>query len=66
MADQILKDRMNRKLGTIKTSSTGVQTLYNAMNIKLGEYDPRTNTTKDRRGMRVGSGNLLTTLLDKK
>ena len=28
MADQVLRDKMNRKLGVIKTDARGVQTLY--------------------------------------
>ena len=64
MADQIvLRDRMNRKLGTIKTDSSGVQTLYDPMNRRKGSYDPRANVTKDAMGRRIGKGNLLTTLL---
>lgn len=63
MADQVLKDRLNRRLGVIKTDSRGVQTLYNAMNIRKGTYDPSTNTTRDSMNRIVGKGNLLTTLL---
>ena len=63
MADQILKDKMNRKLGVIKTDSRGVQTLYNPMNHKLGTYDPKLDVTKDKMNRKIGKGNLLTTLL---
>lgn len=63
MADQILRDKMNRKLGVIKTDSRGIQTLYDAMNRKKGVYDPKTNTTKDAMNRMIGKGNLLATLL---
>ncbi len=63
MADQILRDKMNRKLGAIKTDSRGVQTLYDAMNRKKGVYDPKTNATKDAMNRMIGKGNLLATLL---
>lgn len=63
MADQILRDKMNRKIGVIKTDSRGVQTIYDAMNRKKGIYDPKTNTTKDTMNRTIGKGNLLVTLL---
>ncbi len=64
MADQILKDRMNRKIGVIKTDSRGVQTIYDKLNRKLGSYDPKTDVTKDRLNRKIGKGNLLVTLLE--
>ena len=63
MTDQVLRDKMNRKLGVIRTDARDVQTLYDARNRKMGTFDPRTNTTKDRMNRVVGKGNLLTTLL---
>ena len=62
MADQILRDKMNRKIGVIKTDTRGVQSLYDAMNKKKGTYDPHTNVTRDTMNRMVGKGNLLTTL----
>lgn len=63
MADQTLRDKMNRKIGVIKTDSRGVQTIYDAMNRKKGIYDPKTNVTKDTMNRTIGKGNLLVTLL---
>lgn len=63
MADQILRDKMNRKIGVIKTDSRGVQTIYDAMNRKKGIYDPKINTTKDAMNRTIGKGNLLVSLL---
>ena len=37
--------------------------IRDARGAKKGEYDPATNTTRDDRGSKVGTGNLLTTLL---
>lgn len=62
MADQVIKDRMNKKIGVIKTDSRGVQTAYTPMNKKLGTYDPKTDVTKDAVGRRIGKGNTLMTL----
>lgn len=64
MADVILRDRMNRRIGYIRTDSSGVQTIYDASNRRKGTYDPKTNVTRDAMNRRVGTGNLLTMLLD--
>ena len=63
MADQILKDNKGNIIGIITTSLTGIQTLKDAKGISKGTYDPKSNTTKDTRGQKVGSGNVLITLL---
>ena len=39
------------------------QVLFDGSGRLLGEYDPGSNTTRDSHGRRVGTGNLLTTLL---
>lgn len=63
MADQILRDKANHRIGVIKTDTRGVQTIYDAANHRLGIYDPKTNVTRDKANRLVGKGNLLTTLL---
>ena len=63
MEDQVLRDRMNRRLGVIKTDARGIQTLYDAMNRRKGTYDPKTNVTRDTMNRMIGTGNLLATLL---
>ena len=63
MKEQLLRDKMNRKIGVIKTDTRGVQSLYDAMNRKKGYYDPHTNATRDTANRMIGKGNLLTTLL---
>lgn len=61
--DQILKDKMNRKLGVIKTDSQGREILYDTMNIKKAIYDPQKNVTLDTMNRIIGKGNLLTKIL---
>ena len=66
MADQVLKDSKGHKIGTILTASNGKQPIKDSKGHKKGTYDPKTNKTKDERGHSVGTGNLLTTLLQTK
>lgn len=63
MATQDLRDRNGSKIGQIETRSDGVQVLRDKNGSKLGEYNPRDNTTRNKNGGKVGTGNLLTTLL---
>lgn len=58
----MLKDKRGNKIGEIREQS-GKQVIYDPRGNRKGEYDPKTNVTKDARGNRVGQGNLLTTLL---
>lgn len=61
---EILKDRYGTKIGEVRTSVDGRKTeIYDRYGSKLGSYDGR--NTYDRRGTKVGSGNLLTSLLSK-
>ena len=59
----VLRNASAQVLGTIETTSSGVQELRNARRQLLGSYDPRTNQTRDAAGRFIGTGNLLTTLL---
>jgi hypothetical protein len=60
MAAEVLKDRLGRKIGEIRTNGSK-QEIYDRLGRKLGYYDGK--YTYDRLGRKVGSGNLLTTLL---
>lgn len=60
---QKLKDRSGMTIGSIETQPDGSLVIKDASGMPKGYYDPKTNVTKDRTGMRVGEGNLLTTLL---
>ena len=63
MADHILKDKQNRLVGRIRTTSGGVLEIRDASNRLKGKYDPKTNITRDARNLEVGKGNWLSALL---
>ena len=58
----ILKNSRGFKIGEILEIGN-ILIVKDASGFKKGEYDPRTNITKDVLGRVVGTGNLLTTLL---
>lgn len=60
--DQILRDAHGKKLGTIKQEN-GKEVIRNANGKKLGSYDANNNTTRDANGRKIGTGNILTSLL---
>ena len=62
MASQVLRDKHGVKMGEIKEIS-GKLVIFDKRNVRMGEYDPKTNVTRDSHGVTVGQGNLLTTLL---
>ena len=63
MSEQILKNKMGNKIGSIKTHPDGKQELKSKLGNKLGTFDPKTNETRNKMGNKIGAGNLLTTLL---
>jgi hypothetical protein len=63
MADQQIRDNMNRLMATVKTLSTGKQEIRDAQNRMLGTYDPRTNETRDAMNRLVAKGNVLSSLI---
>lgn len=66
MAREVLRDPLGQILGTIETTSNGNQKLKDYVGKTLGTYDKKTNTTRNYLGQLVGTGNLLTTLLNRK
>jgi hypothetical protein len=62
MANQVLKDKRGIRIGEISERS-GKFIIRDAKGIKKGEFDPKTNVTRNAMGQKVGTGNLLTTLL---
>jgi hypothetical protein len=62
MATQILRDSRGVKIGEIQEQGSYL-IIRDARGVKKGEYDTRNNTTYNERGVRIGTGNLLTTLL---
>lgn len=63
MSEQTLRDRRGTVIGSIKEAN-GKLVLRDARGTIRGEYDPRTNQTRNDRGTVIGSGNLLGTLLN--
>jgi hypothetical protein len=63
MAEQILRDSKGHTIGKIYTANDGVQTIRDARGHIAGSYDPKSNATRDAKGHKIGTGNLLTTLL---
>jgi hypothetical protein len=62
MSNQVLRDSRGVKIGEIMEFG-GKLIIRDARGVKKGDYDPKTNITRDARGAKVGTGNLLTTLL---
>lgn len=63
MSDQMLRDKNLNLIARLKTNLDGTIEIRDKNMNFLGKYDPRTNETRDKNGMRVGIGNLLTTLI---
>lgn len=62
MTDQFIRDRAGNSMGKI-TEFGGKFWIHDARGNRLGQYDPKINVTFDANGNRIGTGNLLTTLL---
>lgn len=60
--DQVLRDKKGVKIGVIKEEGHYL-VIRDNKGVKKGYYDPKTNITRDRTGKKVGTGNLLTTLI---
>ena len=63
MADQQIRDRHNKLLGTIKTRSDGKLEIRDSHNQMLGIYDPKKNETRDSHNSLVAKGNVLSSFL---
>jgi len=62
MANQNLRDKKGVKIGEIQESS-GKLVIRGARGVIKGEYSPKTNTSPNEKGVKVETGNLLTTFL---
>jgi len=64
MAEQRLTDRQHRTTGYIETQSNGVKRLMDSQRRTLGFYEPDKDRTTDSQHRLVGSGDILTSLLE--
>lgn len=62
MATQFLRDSSGNLLGKIEDFG-GKYWIYDSHGTSLGKFDPKINVTFDKSGNRIGTGNLLTTLI---
>jgi hypothetical protein len=63
MATEYLRDDHYHIIGSIETDSHGKQVARDARFVRLGEYDPRTDQTRDASFRVVGMGNQLSALI---
>ena len=63
MAVDYLRDDHYHIIGSIETESSGKQIARDAHYHRVGEYDPRTNQTRDDHFRIVGTGNQLAGLI---
>ena len=61
---QTLRDRNNIIIGFIETDSNGLLKLIDRKDKILGFYDPKKDMTTNRLGIKVGTGNLLPSLIE--
>jgi hypothetical protein len=61
----VLKDKRGVKVGEIRDGSGGKLSIYDARGVRLGDYDPKSDVTRDARGVKVSQGNTLASLLVK-
>ena len=59
---EVLRDGRGNRIGEIETVN-GKQILPDRHRNRLGEFNPKSNLTRDHNGNRIGMGNLLVTLL---
>jgi hypothetical protein len=64
MNRRTLKDNQFRTIGFVDTDANGKETLRDPQFRIKGYYDPKTNQTKDAQFRLIGTGNILTSLLD--
>jgi len=62
VAREVLKDSHGVKVGTLDNGVSTI-TAYNPQGVKVGHYDKAHNITYAAGGRKVGTGNLLTSLL---
>lgn len=63
MSKKYIRDNNYRVIGSIDTISSGKQVGYDANFRRVGEYDPKTDKTRDSNFRMVGTGNQLPVLI---
>ncbi|SDH55575.1 hypothetical protein SAMN04487926_105281 [Paraburkholderia steynii] len=63
MAIEYLRDDQYHIIGTIETESSGKQIARDAHYHRVGEYDPRSDLTRDSHYRIIGTGNQLSSLI---
>ena len=63
MTTEYLRDDHFRVIGSIETNAAGKQVGRDAKFRRVGEYDPRTNQTRDQQYRVAGTGNLLAAMI---
>ena len=62
MSSTVLRNASNVKIGEIRDEGNKL-VIYSASNVRKGHYDKSSNITYSASNVKVGKGNLLTTLL---
>lgn len=60
---KIVYDELGRKRGEIKPDSSDKEIINDNLGRKIGIYDIKRDETKDKRGIKIGKGNLTLNLL---
>ncbi len=60
--EQIIRDRVGTRIGTLIDDGREV-VARSRVGSRLGHYDKRTNSTRDRHGNKIGEGNTTASLI---
>ncbi|QIE30366.1 hypothetical protein [Caballeronia sp. SBC2] len=63
MSKEYIRDKHYKIIGSIDTDSSGKQIGYDAHFSRVGEYDPKSDRTRDSHFSIVGTGNQLSALI---
>jgi hypothetical protein len=63
MSRETIRNRQSVMIGVIETDAQGKQIARNTKFTRLGEYDPRSDKTRDANYRLLGTGNLLAALI---
>jgi hypothetical protein len=60
--EKVIWDRVGTRIGTLTEAGNEV-VVGNRLGSRLGHFDKRTNSTRDRHGNRIGEGNTTASLV---